>query len=165
VKPLARLLAVLALLASAASAASAAEGPSSAVPFETALADARRLADAKPGLSLVRVAGTSMLPYFGDGAVLVLRPASAAKLQAGMIVVYTNRDGEMVAHRLIAADGAGWIAQGYNNGRPDSTRVTDANLLGVVYATFHSSGHGNTADLAASLRTPSIPLALAAPAK
>lgn len=161
-KQLARLLAALALLAAP---ALAADGPRSAVSLDTALADARRLADAKPGLSVVRVAGRSMLPYFGDGAVLVIRPTTAAKLQTGMIVVYTNRIGETVAHRIIASDDEGWIAQGYNNGRPDSTRVTDANLLGAVYATFHSTGGGATPDMSASLLAQGVPLALAAPAK
>jgi signal peptidase I len=161
-KLLTRLLAAFTLLATP---ALAAEGPRTAVSLNTALADARRLAEAKPGLSLVRVAGSSMLPYFGDGAVLVLRPTTAAKLQIGMIVVYTNRVGETVAHRIIAADGAGWIAQGYNNRLPDSTRVTDANLVGAVYATFHSTGNSSTPEIAASLLAQGVPLALAAPAK
>ncbi len=146
----------------------AAENPQTAVTFETALADAHRLAAAKPGLAVVRVEGQSMLPFFGNGAVLVLRQMPAAQLQPGMLVVYTNHAGENVAHRIVAADGAGWIVQGYNNDQADSTRVTDANLHGVVYATFHAAApspamaSSDTLQLAALQGTPVV---LAAPAK
>jgi signal peptidase I len=144
----------------------AADNPRSGVPFATALADAHRLVAAKPSLSVMRVAGNSMLPYFGDGAVLVLKPAAAAALRPGMIVVYTNRFNETVAHRIIAADGDGWIVQGYNNDHADSTRVTDANLLGAVYATFRSAAPvATSADAAFMAAASATPLALAAPAR
>ena len=44
--------------------------PASNVTLTTALADAHRLAAAR-GDKVVRVEGSSMLPYFGDGSVLV----------------------------------------------------------------------------------------------
>ena len=161
------LLAITALLAAPASALATAENPASAVSLETALADAHALAARKPGLAVVRVEGTSMLPYFGDGAVLVLRQMPAARLQAGMLVVYTNRFGETVAHRIVAADAVGWIVQGYNNATPDSTRVTDANLQGVIYATFHATPRpaGSPATGLLALTLASTPVALAAPAR
>src|SRR5471032_587965 len=118
----------------------AAETAPAAVSLGTALADAHLLAARKPGLSVVRVEGTSMLPYFADGAVLVVKPMSAAQLRPGMIVVYTNRFNETVAHRVISTDATGCTVQGYNNATADSTRVTAENLQGVVYATFHSTG-------------------------
>ncbi len=97
---------------------------------------------------------------------LILRPSRAAALQPGMIVVYTNSVGETVAHRIVAADGDGWVVQGFNNSRADSTRVTDANLLGAVYATFHTAIPDATpggAPIPADIQ--GVPLALAAPAR
>jgi hypothetical protein len=79
------------------------------------------------------------------------------------VVVYTNRFGETVAHRLVATVEGGWIAQGYNNSAPDSTVVNGSNLQGVVYATFHSSGLLDSVDLAPMANA--IPTALAAPAR
>jgi signal peptidase I len=163
------LLALASLLALAAPAAIAAENPQTAVTLETALADAHRLAAAKPGLTVVRVEGQSMLPFFGNGAVLVIRQMPAAQLRPGMLVVYTNGVGERVAHRVVAADGAGWIVQGYNNDQADSTRVTDANLHGVVYATFHPAAPSPTAapgrDALQLAALEGTPVVLAAPAK
>jgi signal peptidase I len=162
------LLVLASLLLVGTPAVHAAENPQTAVTLETALADAHRLAAAKPGLAVVRVEGQSMLPFFGNGAVLVLRQMPAAQLRPGMLVVYTNSVGENVAHRIVAADGAGWIVQGYNNDQADSTRVTDANLHGVVYATFHpespspAAATRDTLQLAAWSGTPVV---LAAPAR
>lgn len=129
------------------------------------LADAHRLA--KPmGGSVVRVSGASMLPYFGEGSVLVLRGTAAENLREGMIVVYRNRFNELVAHRVerLAADG--WVVRGANNRSEDSTRVTAENLLGVVYVTLHSDPRagGAVGELASAL-TESTPLALAATAR
>ena len=137
--------------------------PLTAVSLSTALADAQKLATARPGASVMLIEGKSMLPFFGEGSVVVIKKIDPAKLRAGMVVVYTNRFGEMVAHRLVATVAGGWVAQGYNNSMPDSTVVSGSNLLGVVYATFHSSGVLESVDLAALAR--SIPAALAAPAR
>ncbi len=91
-------------------------------------------------MTVMRIEGVSMLPYFGEGSVLVVKKINAARLHEGMVVVYTNRFGETVAHRLVARVDGGWQVKGWNNDRADTTVVTATNLLGVVYATFHSSG-------------------------
>jgi len=119
--------------------------PLTTVAMSTVLADAQKLADARPG------------------SVLVVKKIDPAKLRTGMVVVYTNRFGETVAHRLVATTAGGWTAQGYNNSKPDSTVVNGVNLVGVVYATFHSSGLWGSVDLAAVAG--SIPAAFAAPAR
>jgi signal peptidase I len=137
--------------------------PLTGVSLSTALADAQKLADARPGAQVMRIEGKSMLPFFGEGSVVVVKKIDPAKLRAGMVVVYTNRFGETVAHRLVGTVEGGWVAQGYNNSMADSTVVSGANLLGVVYATFHSSGVLESVDLAAIAQ--SIPAALAAPAR
>jgi len=157
------LLVTIAVLATATVRAEFTARPLTAVSMSTALADAQKVADARPGASVMRIEGRSMLPFFGEGSVVVVKKIDSAKLRAGMVVVYTNRFGETVAHRLVATVEGGWIAQGYNNSTPDSTVVSGANLLGVVYATFHSSGVLESVDLAAMAS--SIPAALAAPAR
>ena len=134
--------------------------PMTAISLDTVLADAQRLAEARPGAQVLRIEGKSMLPFFGEGSVVVVKKIDPAKLRAGMVVVYTNRFGETVAHRLVATVQGGWVAQGYNNDKADSTLVNAENLVGVVYATFHSNGRS---DLLAAVT--SIPAALAAPAR
>ena len=80
--------------------------PVSKVTLATALADAHRVAAVK-GDTVLRVEGVSMLPYFGDGSVLVVRATPVDALREGMVVVYRNRFGETVAHRIEGRSGAG----------------------------------------------------------
>lgn len=138
--------------------------PIAPVALRDAVADAFSLARTHEGARVMKISGVSMLPYFGEGAVVVVKPISEIKLRTGMVVVYRNRFGETIAHRLVARDAAGWVAQGFNNDKADSTLVNGENLIGVVYATFHTMHRkAATSDVAAN----SMPLdvALAAPAK
>jgi len=129
----------LIVLAASLAFARGAETPASVVEGGVAavLRDAHMLATRHDGAQVLRVSGQSMLPFFGDGAVLVMKPISAAELRPGMVVVYENRFGETVAHRVLSAIEGGWRVHGYNNDRADSTRVDQSNLRGVVYAIFH----------------------------
>ena len=77
------------------------------VSLETALRDAHSLVANRPDLRVLRVEGDSMLPFFGPGAVLVVKHLSAEKLRAGMVAVYTHRFNETVAHGLIESTPAG----------------------------------------------------------
>jgi signal peptidase I len=125
--------------------------PRTAESFDATLADAHRIAERRPGLSVLKVEGRSMLPYFGDGSVVIVKTIDFSTLREGMVVAYRNRFGEMVAHRLIRSKAEGWVAQGYNNHQADTTLVTAQNLLGVVYVTLHSNGEINDARAFASL--------------
>ncbi len=122
------------------------------------LADARALATAHQGLRIMRISGTSMEPFFTDGAVVVVRPLAFARLETGMLVIYRNRFGETVAHRLVVHTADGWRARGQANDKPDSTLVTPTNFIGVVYATFNDASPAVSA--AAGIET-----VLAAPAR
>lgn len=159
---LTRLLLALAGLALAGN-MRAAVNPVTGVSMTVALKDAHALAAHRTDLKVLRVEGNSMLPFFGSGAVLVVKSLPAEKLRAGMLVVYTNRFNETVAHRLVANTAAGWTAAGYNNTAADSTPVTGANLVGVVYATFHSNGTTDPVMLASV--NAATPVALAASAR
>ena len=131
--------------------------------YFAAVADAMAVAANRTDLSVVRVAGQSMLPYFSDDAVIVVKKIDAARMRVGMIAVYVNRFGEKVAHRVVAPTVNGWQVQGYNNDRADTTVVDNSNLLGVVYATFHSTGR--VPAMVASVAAPAIETVYAAPAK
>ena len=157
-------LAALFVALVAVSQARVATAPAAPVAIRDAVADAQALAQTHVGATVMRIAGTSMLPYFGEGALIVVTPINEAKLRAGMLVVYRNRFGETIAHRLVARQDSGWQVQGYNNAQPDSTLVTGANLLGVVYATFHASSQSVPADRLAATAM-SVEVALAAPAR
>lgn len=161
---LARLLLVMAGL-TVGGEALAAGNPVSGVSLVVALKDAHELAASRSDLKVLRVEGTSMLPFFGPGAVLVVKSLSSEKLRAGMVVVYTNRFNETVAHRLVTPTAAGWTASGYNNHNTDSTPVTANNLVGVVYATFHSDAVPAVDSVMLAAVNVSTPVALAASAR
>ena len=131
--------------------------------YDAAVSDALTVAANRPEMNVVRVAGQSMLPYFSDDAVIVVKKIEAARLRVGMIAVYVNRFGEKVAHRVIAPVAGGWQVKGYNNDRADTTVVDGSNLLGIVYATFNSTGRAAVTVAGASL--PVLETVLAAPAK
>jgi signal peptidase I len=155
---------VTAVFLAAAARASVVERPLSGVSLDTTLSDAHTVALRHGGMQVLRIAGTSMLPFFGEGSLVIVKKIEAAQLRAGMVVVYQNRFGETVAHRLVEQGANGWVAQGFNNNAVDSTPVSDANLVGVVYATFHSNGQNAGLPSFASL-TAKTQVALAAPAK
>jgi len=140
--------------------------PISSISFATALADARALAARHHNMTVMRIAGVSMLPYFGEGSLVVVKKISPVRLREGMVVVYRNNFGEIVAHRLVARVDGGWQVRGWNNDRADSTIVNAGNLLGVVYATFQSNGvtHDGPNALYASA-SGNVQVALAAPAE
>ena len=138
--------------------------PVAPVSLRDAVADALSLARMHDGAKVMKIAGVSMLPYFGEGALVVVKPISEAKLRAGMVVVYRNRFDETIAHRLIAREAAGWVAQGFNNEAADSTLVNAENLVGVVYATFHTMARTATGTQL-SVSPVTLEVALAAPAK
>ncbi len=118
---------------------------------DAAVSDAREVAAHRLEMSVMRIAGRSMEPYCGDGAVVVVKKIDAAHLRIGMIAVYVNRFGEKVAHLVIAHVAGGWQVKGNNNDRADSTLVDADNLLGVIYATFTPAGQAPIAVAAANL--------------
>ena len=122
------------------------------------LADAQALVATRPGLRIMRVQGGSMVPFFEDGAVVVVKALPFARLQTGMLVVYRNRFNEIIVHRIVGSAAGGWRAKGQANGRVDSTLVTAGNLIGMVYATFNVVQPESPAKSI-------VPVALAAPAR
>jgi hypothetical protein len=100
--------------------------------------DAEMLAGRESGRSAAVGAGESMAPVYGDNTLLVVAKVPYDTLEAGMTVAYTNNRGTRVVHRLLEKTGGGWRVQGLNNGMADRDRVTEENLIGVVYASLNS---------------------------
>jgi len=91
------------------------------------------------GLVMARTSGTSMEPVLSKNTVVVLRPIEFEDLEAGMTVGYLNDDGYQVLHQLVRKAGKdAWVAKGINNAREDRDRVTEKNLLGVVYTVLYN---------------------------
>jgi hypothetical protein len=107
-------------------------------PFE-ALRLGRAYVAAHPGTDYLVGSGTSMLPLYPDHTVVVVQPLAPAELKAGMTVVYSNESGRPVAHVLVKKTSDGWVVMGVGNTDCDSTRVTAANLQGVVVKAFAPS--------------------------
>ena len=61
--------------------ARAANAVAAGVRIDAALSDALTLVANRPGLSVVRIAGESMLPYFGDNTVVVVRKIDVARVR------------------------------------------------------------------------------------
>ena len=150
------LAAILSLFASVGLAAGAI-APSSDVEMSQALNDARFIASMHADAQVMKISGVSMLPYFNSGSLVVVKPISEESFRKGMVIVYRNRFGETVAHKLMSRSNEGWTAKGFNNSESDSTLVNASNVIGVVYATVHTAGD----DVSAA----ALPVALAAPAR
>lgn len=121
------------------------------VSIDRGVSDAIAVAARNGEATVMRAEGDSMLPFFGKGAVLVVRPLVVEWVRIGMIVVYRNNEGERVAHRVTGETAEGWVVRGYNNDRDGSIRVTAANLEGVVYATFYANGRWTSPEIMAAV--------------
>lgn len=84
--------------------------------------------------------GSSMQPVYTEDTVILIHPIEYHDLDEDMIVAYRDEDGRIVIHRLVRFDINGWVAQGINNPREDRERVTEDNLLGVVYTVIYTRG-------------------------
>jgi len=86
--------------------------------------------------------GDSMLPFYRDRTVLVVRHARTTELQRGMTVVFTGDRGRPVAHTLLEKTPRGWRAMGVGNSEPDRTFVDYGNLIGVVVKAYAPTARG-----------------------
>ncbi len=117
--------------------AAQAEAPSSGVPFVKALADAKQVVAMNSDWKVFQVKGDSMEPEFGASSLLLASVTGYQNLQTGMVVVYRDGSGDLVAHKLVAATAGGWMVKGLNNDRADPGLVTAENLRGVVFGVLH----------------------------
>jgi len=84
----------------------------------------------------LQVTGTSMIPAFWPGDVLLVRREGATEVRAGDVILF-GRDERLFAHRVVRrAEGPGgplWITRGDRNSHDDPP-VSGEELLGRVTA-------------------------------
>ncbi len=96
-----------------------------------------------PGGTVAQDDGISMAPIYGENTRVVLAPIVFEELKVDMIVAYRNRRGQLVVHQIVNKIGKKWLARGINNRTFDRDRVSEKNLVGVVYAVFNSKSSEN----------------------
>jgi len=106
------------------------------VPTFEAIRLAKRYVSAHPQTDFMVGSGNSMLPLYKDQTVVVTQRVAVLELKTGMTAVFIGDQGRPVAHVLVRKTSEGWIAMGIGNERPDSTPVTEANLLGIVVKAY-----------------------------
>ncbi len=109
------------------------------VSYQKAFDDAVKVAAMKNSWTVMRGAGNSMAPLYGDNSVLVVEKASFTQLSLGMVAVYRDSEGSLVAHTVTAKTDSGWVAQGLNNRGEDPERISKKNFVGVVFGVFNAS--------------------------
>jgi len=105
-----------------------------------AFQDAQVLAEKYNG-EVFQVSGESMLKFFRPGSLIVSIPVDFNKMKAGQVIVYRNKTGKLVAHRIVGKVNEEWVARGSENGFNDVSRVNRENCVGVIYAIFNSWGN------------------------
>lgn len=112
----------------------------SSVSYEMALADAARIAQTNQNWEVMRCAGVSMEPFYGQDSIILVDKVDISDLRSGMIAVYRDADGVLVAHQVIEATSSQAWGQGVNNKQRDPDPITADNLSGVVFTILHTSG-------------------------
>jgi len=79
----------------------------------------------------VRYTGPSMRPTLMPGDLLTVQ-TECPDLLLGDIVIFRDREGQTIAHRIVAIDQAGVRTRGDNNSEPDTESVPRERLIGRV---------------------------------
>ncbi len=95
--------------------------------------------------------GESMQPLYNPNTAIVVRPIAYRDIKKGMTLVYTKRNGHVVAHSVIGEDAHGYVVQGVNNDQADRESVNERNLIGVVVAAYAASDSELRIELARTL--------------
>ncbi len=84
-----------------------------------------------PGYTSASITSGSMMPTLRIGDVVIAVDHGDAEIAPGTIVVYENRDHDLVTHRVVSvnADGS-YITKGDVNGAPDPASIPAANIRG-----------------------------------
>jgi signal peptidase I len=89
--------------------------------------------------SYVTTDGSSMLPAFHAGGLVVTRTAS--NYEVGDVVAYHNQQlHAVVMHRIVALDGSRYIFKGDNNSFRDTYHPTKSELIGKQWIYWPNAG-------------------------
>lgn len=83
-----------------------------------------------PGWSTSVVESGSMGPLIEEGDLVVVRPAPAAVLDTGTVILFGTVDGPTL-HRIERVEDAGYVTRGDANGSPDTELVAPGRVDGV----------------------------------
>jgi len=119
--------------------------PSTPVRGEQALREAEQITAMNPHWEVVRGQGHSMTPYFGEHSLLLVDRSTGGALRPGTVMLYRDRDGDLIAHKVVGTDDNLLIAQGLNNTNVDPAPVPRDAVEGVVFGVLHTSGIGEYA--------------------
>jgi len=112
--------------------------PRTNVPFAQALAEAQSIAGQRADWFVARCEGYSMSPFFSERSVLLIQALPFSKLRIGMVGVYMDASGDLVAHKLIEPLPQGWLCRAYQNAVQDPGVLRKENYLGVVFAVLNA---------------------------
>ncbi len=115
-----------------------ARAPASAIDYQFAVKEAKAIIESQEHWQLMRGSGNSMEPLFGEGSLLLVEKASINQIRPGMVVVYRDSSGMLVAHNVERVEITGVQAKGINNSAADPELVTTENLIGVVFGYLHT---------------------------
>jgi signal peptidase I len=95
------------------------------------------------GTSYVVVRGSSMLPLYTTGDLVLVREATTYSV--GDVVAYRVPEGQigaghLVIHRIIGGDASGYLLQGDNNDSPDPWQPAAGDVAGKAWIAFPSLG-------------------------
>lgn len=82
-----------------------------------------------------RYHGSSMWPYFQEGDLLEIEPVGVERLQPGDCLLFADRHGQRVVHRLVEK-GASLRTRGDARPRPDACSLRPEDVLGRVIARY-----------------------------
>ncbi|WOO40339.1 S24/S26 family peptidase [Rubellicoccus peritrichatus] len=124
--------------------------PKTNVSFEQALADASKVAATRGEWEVARCEGFSMSPFFTERCVLLVEKLAYENLRVGMVGVYEDVDGDLVAHRLVEKVPDGWICRALQNQSNDPQLLDRENFLGIAFGVFNAAS-GPEADTVAQI--------------
>ena len=127
------------LLSAGCSTPSSSSAPRSNVSREHALSLAKMTANTVGGQVFTIAATGSMKPTLDESSVVTIETVPFQSLRKGDIVIYRNRAGSPVIHRLFEQHGSRWLVLGDNNGAVDRDAVSEQNFVGRVCAIFYTS--------------------------
>lgn len=92
------------------------------------------------GLQVLAVNSGSMVPAFGAGSAVLVKPVDPAEINPGDIITYALGD-SLITHRVVAREGEGFVTRGDANDSPDPGVVDPGDVVGKVVGAIPLLGH------------------------
>lgn len=115
------------------------EAPRSSVSRDHAVSLAQIAASNVGGQVFTVAASGSMKPTLDENSIVTIETVPFAELRKGDIIIYRNRQGVPIIHRLYEETNGRWLVLGDNNAALDREAVTADNIVGRVCAIFYAA--------------------------